>query len=78
MAAKLEKDIVAKIGRHESAYQYQRSDLTDCAKYCTVCYISHISKIMLKITRHKLELYIGKGDSRCSSYLEQETGNKRH
>ena len=47
----------------------KKGNATECSNYRTIALISHASKVMLKIFQVRLQQYMKKGTSRCSSWI---------
>ena len=46
----------------------KKGDAKECSNYCTIAFISHASKVMLKIHQARFSQY-GNHESRCSSWF---------
>ena len=47
----------------------KKGNAKECSNYCTIILISHTSKVMLKILQNRLQQYVNKWTSRCSSWI---------
>ena len=61
MPANLENSGVA-TGLEKVSFSFQSKDskAKECSNYCTITFISHISKVMLKILQARLQQYVNR------------------
>ena len=46
-------------GKHQFSFQSQKKgNAKECSNYCTIAFISHASKVMLKILQARLQQYV--------------------
>ena len=45
-------------GKGQFSFQSQRKAMQRCSNYCTIAFISHASKVMLKILQARLQQYV--------------------
>ena len=48
----------------------------ECSSYCTIAFISHASKVMLKILQARLQQYVSQELPRCSSWFQKRQRNQ--
>jgi len=47
----------------------EKGNAKECSSYCTIALISHTSKVMLKILQARLQQYVDRESSSCSSWI---------
>ena len=47
----------------------KKGNAKECSNYCTIAFISHTSKLMLKILQARLQHYMNYETSECSSWI---------
>ena len=54
----------------------KKGSAKECSNYCTIAFISHASKVMLKILQASLQQYVNP-TSRCPSWIYKRQRNQR-
>ena len=71
MLANLENSPVATGPEKVSVHSIPKVSAKECLNYCTIAFILHTCKVMLKILQVGLQQYVNRGLQMCKLDLEQ-------